>query len=187
MKDSVHTNSARELLPYLILDETADVGAFKARMEKEGIEIALKWRYYYGYNDAIRIIDFVETKGIYDAWAVLLPRDCQAKADALVQEQAFILSHFEPAEEAFFRGLETVHLEKALASQQMKGRSLALALKILQEQNIRYNKDEIKDLKETLVLENAKKSAKTGRTKILIWCILMVIIIAYLYLIGLFS
>jgi hypothetical protein len=179
-------SSTKELLPYLILDELADVESFKIKMEKAGIEIALNWRYYYGYNDAIRIIDFVETKGIYDAWAVLLPKDCQAKADELVQQNSSILSYFEPAEEAFFRGLKTIHLEKALASQQMNGRSLIVALNILKEQNITYNEDEIKALKAALVLDNTKKSANTARTKILIWAIILLVIIAYLCLIEAF-
>ncbi|CAA6800208.1 MAG: Unknown protein [uncultured Aureispira sp.] len=178
---------SKELVPYLILDELADVESFKVMMEAEGIEIALQWRYYYGYNDAIRIIDFVETKGIYDAWAVLLPKDCQEKADEIRLKHRSILDYFEPAEERFFRGLKTADLEKALASQQMNGRSLELALKILQEKNITYKAPEIQALKEALVQKNAQKVAKIGRTKIFIWAILVVIITGYLYLIGLFS
>lgn len=173
-----------ELVPYLLLDEVADVEVFKKMMAEAEIEITLQWRYYYGYKDAIRIIDFVETKGIYDAWAVLLPIDCQERADELVKKQPTILSYFEPAEECFFRGLKTANLKKALASQQMKGRSLGLALKILKEQNITYNKNEIQALKEALVLENAQKASKVGRTKVLIWCVIVVVIMTYLWLIG---
>ena len=184
MENSFDKNFGDALVPYLILDELADVEAFKLKLKAEGIDFVLQWRYYYGYNDAIRIIDFVETKGIYDAWAVLLPKDCQEKADQLLQEQPSLLSYFEPAEEGFFRGLETVHLEKALASQQMKGRSLALALKILKEQHITYNKDEIQALKADLVIQNAQKAAKIGQTKLLIWGIIIIIILAYLWLIG---
>lgn len=180
-------NNFNELLPYLILDESADVASFKEMMEKEGIEMVLQWRYYYGYKDAIRIIDFVETKGIYDAWAVLLPKDCQEKADRLLEKHPTILSYFEPAEERFFRGLEISDLKKALASQQMTGRSLALALKVLKEQDIIYTDNEIQTLKENLVLENTKKSARTNRAKILIYCLFILIITIYLWFMGLFS
>lgn len=186
LKILVMENHCKELLPYLLLDELADVASFREIMKREGIEIVLKWRYYYGYNDAIRIIDFVETKGIYDAWAVLLPKDCQEKADKLLEKHPSILSYFEPAEERFFRGLKTSDLEKALASQQMIGRSLALALKVLKEQNIRYTDNEIQTLKEALLLNNTKKSSKIGQTKILIWCIVIIVIIAYFYLARMF-
>jgi len=187
MMNDFNKNVSKELLPYLLLDERADVESFKIMMRAKGIEIALKWRYYYSYNDAIRIIDFVETKGIYDAWAVLLPKKCQEKADQLVEQHPTILSYFEPAEECFFRGLKITDLEKALASQQMKGRSLDLALKILKEQNIIYNKDEIQVLKEALVLRNAQKTSKAGRTKVLIWALIIVIILIYLWLAGMFE
>lgn len=180
-------NHFNELLPYLILDESADVALFMEMMEKEGIEIVLKWRYYYGYKDAIRIIDFVETKGIYDAWVVFLPENCQEKADRLLKKHPSILSYFEPAEERFFRGLEISDLKKTLASQQMTGRSLALALKVLKEQNIIYTDNEIQTLKEALLLENAKKSTGVGRAKILIYCLFILIITIYLWFMGLFS
>jgi len=170
-------NDFNELVPYLILDELADVELFKKMMNEKGIEVVLQWRYYYGYNDAIRIIDFVETKGIYDGWAVLLPKDCQEKADVLLEEEPTILSYFEPAEERFFRGLETSSLKKAIASQQMKGQSLTLALKILREEQITYNKDEIKALKEDLLLKNTQKGARVGRTKALIWFAIILIVI----------
>jgi hypothetical protein len=180
-------NNSNEFLPYLILHELADVEAFKVRMKKEEIDFVLEWRYYYGYNDAIRIIDFVETKGIYDAWAVLLPKACQAQADKLVVESPTILKYFEPAEASFFRGLKTEDLEKSLASKQMTGCSLALALKILKEQNITYSANEIQALKEELALKNAKKVSNLGRTKAFIWCIILVTILAYLWLIGMFE
>jgi hypothetical protein len=182
-----NNNNSKELVPYLILNELADVDSFKKMMEKEGIEIALQWRHYYGYNDAIRIIDFVETKGIYDAWAVLLPKECQEKADKIIQENPSILKYFEPAEERFFRGLKTADLKKALASQQMNGRSLELALKILKEENFTYPNNEIQALKEALVLENAKKASKTGRTKVLIWVFIILVIVTYFWLLGMFQ
>jgi len=186
MKRNFNNSISKELVPYLILDELADVDSFKMIMEEEGIEIVLKWRYYYGYNDAIRTIDFVETKGIYDAWAVLLPKDCQEKADKILQENLSILSYFEPAEERFFRGLKTADLKKALASQQMNGRSLELALKILKEEGFTYHNNEIQALKDALVLENAKKASSIGRTKALIWGLIILVILAYLWLIGMF-
>lgn len=187
MENDFKNNSPRKLVPYLILHELADVDSFKKMMEEEGIEIALQWRYYYGYNDAIRTIDFVETKGIYDAWAVLLPKDCQKKADEILEQKPSILKYFEPAEERFFRGLKTADLKKALASQQMNGRSLELALKILKEENFTYNNNEIQALKEALVLENARKASKTGRTKVLIWVFIILVIVAYFWVIGMFE
>jgi len=186
MENNENKNSSEKLMPYLILDEVADVESFKVLMEKAGVEIVLKWRYYYGYNDAIRIIDFVETKGIYDAWAVLLPVDCQEKADEILKENPSILEYFEPAEERFFRGLKTADLEKALASQQMMGSSLELALNILKEQNITYHTDEIQALKEALVHRNIEKNAGVGRTKFLIWCGLILSLLALFGLLGLF-
>jgi hypothetical protein len=69
----------------------------------------------------------------------------------------------------------------------MNGHSLELALKILKEQDLTYNNDEIQALKEALVLENAKKASNTGRTKALIWVLIVLVILAYLWLIGLFQ
>lgn len=187
MKNDVNRNTSKELVPYLLLDELADVESFKKSMKEEGIEFVLQWRYYYGYNDAIRIIDFVETKGIYDAWAVLLPIEDQAKADQLAFKMPALLSYFEPAEERFFRGLKTADLEKALASKQMKGQSLTLALKILKEQGIVYDQNEIQVLKDNLVLQNIRKGAKVARTKALIWAGIIIVIVVYLYFVGLFE
>lgn len=186
MKNNSNNSISKELMPYLILDELADVDSFKKMMEEEGIEIALQWRYYYGYNDAIRTIDFVETKGIYDGWAVLLPKECQEKADKILQQNPSILNYFEPAEERFFRGLKIADLKKTLASQQMNGRSLELALKILKEQDLTYNNNEIQALKDDLVLKNAKKASSIDRTKALIWGLIILVILAYLWLIGMF-
>lgn len=186
MKHNSNNGISKELVPYLILDELADVDSFERMMEEKGIEIALQWRYYYGYNDAIRTIDFVETKGIYDGWAVLLPENCQEKANKLVEQQPFVLSYFEPAEAHFFRGLKIAHLEKALASQQMDGCSLELALKILKEQDVIYTNNEIQALKDALVLENTKKASSIGRTKALIWGLVILVVLAYLWLIGMF-
>ncbi|MFT5645499.1 MAG: hypothetical protein ACI976_000169 [Aureispira sp.] len=187
MENNVNNNSSKKLVPYLILHELADVDSFKKMTEEEGIDIALQWRYYYGYNDAIRTINFVETKGVYDAWAVLLPKDCQEKADKILKQNPAILKYFEPAEERFFRGLKTADLKKALASQQMNGRSLELALKILKEEGFTYPNNEIQALKEALVLENTKKASNTGRTKVLIWGFIILVIVAYLGLVGMFE
>lgn len=177
---------SEDFLPYLTLDESADVEWFQSMMDKEGIEILLEWRYYYAYKDAIRIIDFVETEGIYDAWVVFLSKEDQKIADELVKKHPDILGYFELAEEKFLRGLETTILEKALASQQMKGQSLDLALKILAEQNITYALSEIQGLKEAVLLRNAQRSSKTTQTKVLIWCLIVFVIFAYLWLVGMF-
>ncbi len=176
-----------ELVPYLILDESADVEAFQEVMKKEGIAMVLEWRYYYAYKDAIRIIDFVETKGIYDGWAVFLPEACKEKADQLVQRYSTILTYFEAAEERFFRGLPVTVLQKALASAQMNGKSLELALKVLAEQNIVYSLSEVQQLKETLVARNLQKASQVLPAKILIWCLLIIIVVTYLYLVGMFG
>lgn len=178
---------SEDFLPYLILDESADVKWFQGVMEDEGIDILLEWRYYYAYKDAIRIIDFVDTKGIYDAWVVFMPPKDLKRADELVKQYSDVLDYFEPAEEQFFRGLETAILKKALASQQMQGQSLDLALKILAEQNITYNLSEIQGLKKALVLRNAQRASKITQAKVIIWCLIIMVILIYLWLVGMFS
>lgn len=174
------------LEPYLLLSETADPEWFRQLMKDEGVEVVLEWRYYYAYKDAIRIIDFVETSGIYDAWVVLLPKAAQTTADKIREKYPKILGDFAEAEERFLRGLPPNLLVQALASERMKGCSLVLAKQILKEQQIEFSEEEIRNFKQKLRTQNAKQNSKIGLTKVFIWVFLVVVILVYLWLVGFF-
>lgn len=171
--------------PYLILSETADKEAFEHLMNERGVDVAFEWRYYYGYKDAIRIIDFVETKGIYDAWVVFLPLSAKKVADEMVAENPQILAYFDQAEEQFLRGLAVPILTQALASQQMTGLSLALTKQILKEEGLVFSDEEIERRKEVQRHRNETKKTKVGQTKLLIWLVTIVVVVLYLWLVGL--
>lgn len=179
--------SLEGLKPYLILPETADKVAFETLMKRKGIPVLLKWRYYYEYRDAIRIIDFVETKGVYDAWVVFLPKDNQLIADELVQEYPEVLSYFAAAEEQFLRGLKTTDLIKSLASQRMTGVSLDLAKMILKEQEITFSEGKIAELKKQLLIDNSHKQVQVACTKLLIWLLIILVGVFYLWAVGFFN
>lgn len=180
-------NEKHLLEPYWVLQETADEKALVELLKTANIPVDLQWRYYYGYNDAIRIIDFVETEGIYDGWVVLLPPAAQATAENVVAEYASKLEPFGEAEERFFRGLDVVVLKQALASKQMTGKSLARARAILKEQNEEYSDEEIEQMKQEQYQKNSQKTGAVGQTKLLIWLLLLLVVAAYLclvYLLG---
>lgn len=166
-----------QLIPYLTAHETADFDFIKQLFGST--PVVKKWRYYYGYNDALRTIDLAYSPNIYDDWVLFIPPGATRLADKLARKHPEIFNHYATVEKLFFSGLKPEHLKQALASQQMVGVSLELAKEVLTEANIEFNEEEIIYLKAELLKKNSTYLSKNS------WMILTlgIVIIAILVLI----
>jgi len=149
-----------ELIPYLTAHETADFDFIKQLFGST--PVVKKWRYYYGYNDALRTIDLAYSPNIYDDWVLFIPPGATHLADKLARKHPEIFNHYAVLEKNFFRGLKPEHLKQALASQQMVGVSLELAKEVLQEANVEFNEEEIIHLRAELRQKNNANSSKNA-------------------------
>lgn len=148
----------KALVPYLTIGETADQEAVRALFGNR--EVVFKWRYYYGYDDALRTIDLAYSKNIYDDWVLLIAPSERAFADQLLEKHPDIFNAFEKVEEAFLRGLRIKDLKTIVASEQMEGINLEIAQKILKENNIYYTDEQIRTMKVALKEKNSQDAKR---------------------------
>lgn len=153
----------QSLQPYLILAETTTQDQLNALSKELNIALDFQWRYYYQYQDAIRLIDFVETRGIYDGWVVLAAPKDWAVLDAWAKKHPSECSYFEPQQKAFLEGLETPVLEQLLGSVQLTGRSLDWTLEILKSHGKTYTNTDVMERKTQLQQQHLEGKGKARK------------------------
>lgn len=169
-----------EWVPYLYLVESASLADLNQIAQTAGIPLVPKERYYYRFKDALRIIDFVQAKGVYDGWAVLVRPDDRPRATELLRQHPELLLPFAEVERRFLDSLSTDHLRQALGSQHMHGIALDTATQLLAERKQPITATEVADLKEAIRIRNEEQQPKVQLAKWSIWT--GVVLLAVLYL-----
>ncbi|MGH1336193.1 MAG: hypothetical protein ACRBFS_08700 [Aureispira sp.] len=174
-------------IPYLYLEEEMPLAKLRDLLLAHALEAIPKERYYYNYRDAIRIIDFVQTKGIYDGWVLLISEEVLPKADQLLVAYPDKFFLYTTIERQFLEGLSTDLLQQALGSQHAVQERLSLIQAVLEERGITVTSEEITAAKEAIQGRNEAGQPQLIYAKVFIWTILVLIILGYLWLIGAFT
>lgn len=175
---------ASTTIPYLYLEEGVSLTTLHELLLTYELEAVPQERYYYGYKDAIRIIDFVQTKGIYDGWVLVMKEEDCPKADEMLAAHSDKFSLYWPIERQFLEGLSSPLLQQTLGSQHATGIRLDLILAVLEERGVVVTTEEITTAKEAVKWKNQKRQPKVLYAKIVVWAILLIIALGYLWLIG---
>lgn len=176
-------DTTEDFVPYLYLVESATLADLAAIAKNAGIPLVPKERYYYRYKDALRIIDFVQTKGVYDGWAVLVRAEDRPRATELLREHPDLLLPFAEVEREFLSHLPTAQLKEALGSQHMHGIALDLAMQLLSERKEPTTEAAVKAAQEAVRIRNTEQQGQVKATTIGIWVAVVVLAVVYLYLI----
>lgn len=171
-------------IPYLYLEEGVSLDTLRELLLTYELEVVPQERYYYQYKDAIRIIDFVQTKGIYDGWVLEMKEEDCPKADQMLAAHSDKFCLFVPIERQFLEGLSSPLLQQTLGSQHATGRRLDLILVVLKERGITITTEEIISAKAALKVKNEKRQPKVLYAKVIVWAMLAGITLGYLWLIG---
>lgn len=181
MITKTNTNNGSTWVPYLYLKETATLADLAALAQEANIELVPKTRYYYRYKDALRIIDFVRAKGVYDGWVVLVQADDRPQATEMLRHHPNVLLPFAEVEQQFLSSLSTEHLRQALGSQYMKGLSLEIATQLLSERKQPVTPEEIALIKEEVRTRNIEEQPRVRFVKWIIWTGIVLLGLVYLF------
>lgn len=172
-------------IPYLYLEESTTLAEWSDLLIEYGLEAIPKERYYYNYRDAIRIIDFVQTKGIYDGWVLLIRPEDAPIADQILADHPDKFRSYALVERQFLEGLSNTLLQQTLGSRHAVGPQLELIKLLLAERGIIIKEEEVLQAKELAQLRNEEQLPKVQVAKTLIWIGIAVVALGYLWLIGL--
>lgn len=172
-----------EFIPYLYLAESATLADLAAIAQNAGIPLVPKERYYYRYNDALRIIDFVQTKGVYDGWAVLVRAEDRPRATELLREHPELFLPFAEVEKNFLSHLPMAQLKQVVGSQHMQGIALHLAMQLLAERQEPITEAAVLAAQEAVRIRNAEQQPQLQWTTWGIWVGVILLAVLYLYLI----
>lgn len=173
------------IIPYLYADEGMSLTDLEALLHEYNLEATLEKRYYYNYNDAIRIIDFIHTNGIYDGWVVLIKPEDKFKANELVNAYPHQFCLYEKVEYRFLEGLSNVLLQQIIGSEHAAGKRLELVRIVLKERGIFITKEKIARTKFLVQIRNEEQQVRVLYIKIFVWTIVVLMALGYFWLIGL--
>lgn len=173
------------MIPYLYADEEMTLVVLEALLQKHNLEAIPEKRYYYHYNDALRVIDFIHTNGIYDGWVLLINPNDKYKAKQLVNAYPQQFCLYEEVEYKFLEGLSNVLLQQLIGSEHAVGRRLELVKIILRERGIFITKEKIAKTKRLVQIRNEEQQLKVLYIKIFVWMVVVLMALAYFWLIGL--
>lgn len=173
-------------IPYLYLEEGTTLAELSTLLQQYQLEAVPKERYYYHYRDALRIIDFVQTKGIYDGWVLLIKEQDIPKAEQLLAAHPDKFQPYAMVEKEFLEGLSNILLQQTLGSQHAVGNRLELIKLLLEERGIPTTEEDIAQAKELVQLRNEEQQPSVQYAKVLIWTGVALAALGYLWLMGLF-
>ncbi len=171
-------------VPYLYLEEGITLAELSDWLIAYDLEAIPKERYYYDYKDAIRIIDFVQTKGIYDGWVLLIKPNEKDKAEALLAAHPDKFKRYATVERQFLEGLSNSLLQQTLGSQHATGERLQLIRLLLAERGIQVTEEEATSAKELVQLRNEERAPNVLYAKVLIWTAFALLAVGYLWWIN---
>lgn len=174
-------------IPYLYIEESTTLAELSDLLQQYQLDAVPKERYYYNYRDALRIIDFVQTKGIYDGWVLLIKEADISKAEQLLTAHPDKFKPYAVVEKAFLEGLSTVLLQQTLGSQHAVGNRLELIQLLLRERGILTTEEDVAKAKELVQLRNEEQQPSVQYAKVLIWTGVVLVALGYLWWMGLFE
>lgn len=173
--------------PYLYLEEGVSLTQLGNLLSTYKLEAIPKERYYYNYSDAIRIIDFVQTKGIYDGWVLLIKSGDIATANQLLRDCPEQFRSYLEVEREFLEGLSSALLQQIVGSKHATGERLQLIQLLLKERGTPMTIEEITTMKELVQVRNQAQQPNVRYAKALIWTGVILIALGYLWLVGMFG
>lgn len=168
-------------IPCLYLVESATLADLAAIAQDAGIPLVPKERYYYRYKDALRIIDFVQTKGVYDGWVVLVRPEDHPRATELLREYPELFLPFAEVEKNFLSHLPIAQLKQVVGSQYMQGIALHLAMQLLAECQVPMTESVILATQEAVRVRNVEQQPRLQWTTWGIWGVVILLAVLYLY------
>lgn len=173
------------IIPYLYADEGLSLVTLEALLREYNLEAVPEQRYYYNYKDAVRIIDFIHTNGIYDGWVLLIRPEDRYKANQLVNTYPQQFCLYEEVEYQFLEGLSNALLQEIVGSEHAVGKRLELIQILLKERGIFITKEKIVKTKRLVQIRNEEQQIKVLYIKIFVWTTVVLMALAYFWLIGL--
>ncbi|MFK7795917.1 MAG: hypothetical protein AB8E82_00580 [Aureispira sp.] len=173
------------IIPYLYAEEGISLTTLEALLREHNLEAVPEKRYYYNYKDAIRIIDFIHTNGIYDGWVLLIQPKDRYKANQLVNANPQQFCLYEEVEYQFLGGLSNVILQQIVGSEHAVGKRLELIQILLKERGIFITKEKIAKTKRLVQIRNEEQQIKVLYIKIVVWTTVVLMALVYFWLIGL--